>query len=81
MNYLSYLASKKLYKKIYKLYKTYRYISEVLPKMETTGFMVTDYEVAFINALKKYFLNMPLLRCWKHLWGSIEKWVMTKVVK
>jgi hypothetical protein len=46
--------------------------------METTGFMVTDYEVAFINALKKYFPNMPLLRCWKHLWGSIERWVRDK---
>ena len=37
--------------------------------------MVTDYEVAFINALKKYFPNMPFLRCWKHLWGSLERWV------
>ena len=32
---------------------------------------------AFRNAIKKYFPNIPLIRCWNHFWKSTERWVKT----
>jgi hypothetical protein len=39
---------------------------------------VTDCERAFRNAIKKTFPNLPLLRCWKHLFAAIERCVRAK---
>jgi transposase-like protein len=42
------------------------------------GAMVTDCEDAFRNSIKKNFPDMPLFRCWNHLWGNIERFVKGK---
>jgi hypothetical protein len=30
------------------------------------------------NAIKKNLPGVPLLRCWNHLWGSVERWILSK---
>ena len=46
--------------------------------MKKYGCIVTDCEDAFRNAIKKYLPDVPLFRCWNHLWGSIERFVRGK---
>ena len=48
----------------------WRYMSEVLHELSELGYIVTDSEDAFMNAIKRYFPNVPLLRCWNHFWKS-----------
>ena len=43
--------------------------------MCTRGCMVTDCELAFRKAIKKYLPGMPLFRCWNHFFNSTETWV------
>jgi hypothetical protein len=35
----------------------------------------TDGEIGFRNSIIRYLPNIPLLRCWKHLWSSLTVWV------
>ena len=51
------------------------YIYNVLPELNDVAFFVTECEIGFRNAIKKFFPDAPLLRCWKLLWASIERWV------
>ena len=40
--------------------------------------MITDCEDAFRNSIEKNLPGMPLFRCWNHLWGSTERFVLGK---
>ena len=51
------------------------YIKSVFPEIEFFCFIVTDDELSFRNAVKKVFPEIKILRCWKHLWGSVERWI------
>ncbi|CAF0854701.1 unnamed protein product [Brachionus calyciflorus] len=55
----------------------WRYIVEILPELENIGYLVTDCEDAFRNAIKKYLPKIPLLRCWNHFYKSTERWIMS----
>ncbi|RNA32259.1 hypothetical protein BpHYR1_036947 [Brachionus plicatilis] len=55
----------------------WRYMSEILPEFSECGFIITDCEDAFRNAIKKYFPSVPLLRCWNHFWKSTERWIQS----
>jgi hypothetical protein len=49
-----------------------------LPELNNKACIATDCEEGFRNAIKKYFPEMPLFRCWNHLWGNIEDRVKSK---
>ena len=70
---LSYFIHEKKFEKTHNEF--WSYIFDVLPELNDVAFYVTDCERGFRNAIKKYFPDAPLLRCWKHLWASIERWV------
>ncbi|RNA02345.1 hypothetical protein BpHYR1_007525 [Brachionus plicatilis] len=55
----------------------WRFIGEILPEMSDLGYIVTVCEDAFRNAIKIYFPNIPLLRCWNHFWKSTERWIIS----
>ena len=38
-------------------------------------FILTDGEDWIRNAIKKYMQNVPLLRCWKHFFGTTAEWL------
>ena len=47
-------------------------MADVLPEIETHGYIVTDCEIGMRNAIKTVFPNVPLLRCWNHIWNAFE---------
>ncbi|RNA38346.1 histone-lysine N-methyltransferase EHMT2-like [Brachionus plicatilis] len=54
----------------------WRYIQDILPEIEEVGFIVTDCEVGFRNAIRHHLPNIPLFRCWNHFWKSLERRVV-----
>ena len=58
------------------MFKEYLIIaSEIGDLMCTKGCMVTDCEIGFRNAIKRYLPSMPLFRCWNHFWSSTDAWI------
>ncbi|RNA44067.1 hypothetical protein BpHYR1_014825 [Brachionus plicatilis] len=55
----------------------WRYIKDILPEIEEVGFIVTDCEDGFRNAIRHHLPNIPLFRCWNHFWKSLERWVVS----
>ena len=53
----------------------WRFMKDVLPELEEKAFMITDCELAFRNAMTRYFPKLPLLRCWNHFYKSTERWI------
>lgn len=56
----------------------WQYVYKNFPEFDDKAFLVTDCEDGLRNAARKYFPNMPILRCWNHLWQSVERWIRGK---
>lgn len=53
----------------------WRWIQDEYPELDEKCCMITDCEKAIRNSISSCFPNMPLFRCWNHLWSSTERWI------
>jgi hypothetical protein len=53
----------------------FRFIEKHFSIIETKGFLVTDCEDGFRNAIREQLPTVLLIRCWNHLYASIERWL------
>ena len=50
-----------------------------ISEMNQNCFILTDGEDGIRNAIKKYMPTVPLLRCWKHFFGTTAEWLRRRL--
>ena len=53
----------------------WNFICQEFEIIKNKGWIVTDCEDSFRNSIKRFLPEVPLIRCWKHLFKSIEFWL------
>ena len=58
----------------------FRTARKAIPELNKAGhtIMVTDQEVAIINAIRLTIPNLPLFRCWNHMIQDCKRWLSSR---